>query len=259
MARPAHRVPVTSVHHYSDSYFKFRVNRPEGLRFSSGQFIMVGLTKEDGSPVMRAYSIACPYWDEELEFYSIVVPDGELTSRLCKVQTGSEILLSEKAVGTLTLAGLKPGGKRLYLLSTGTGIAPFASVIRDDQTYEQFDEVILTHTCRRVEDLSYGYDIVLAAKACPLVGEQASAKLRHYPSVTREPFETEGRITTLLESGQLFDDLGLSALDPEEDRVMICGSLEMLHDLQVIVEGAGLGRGTPRSAGEYVWEKAFTG
>lgn len=259
MAKPEHVLPVTFVEHYTDTYFRFRIERPEGFRFTSGQFIMVGLALPEGGHIMRAYSIACPYWDEQLEFYSIVVQDGALTSRLKDIQVGSEILMSAKAVGTLVLAGLKPGGKRLYMLSTGTGIAPFAAIIRDNETYEMYDEVILTHTCRGVADLEYGYRIVQEAKACPLVGEEATVKLRHYPSVTREPFETQGRITTLIESGQIFEDLGVPAFDPEVDRVMICGSLEMLHDLQALVEARGLGRGTPRNAGEYVWEKAFTG
>lgn len=259
MAKPEYTLPVTRVEHYTPSYFRFRIERPAGFRFTSGQFIMVGLALPEGGHIMRAYSIACPFWDEELEFYSIVVPDGALTSRLKDIEVGDPILMSAKPVGTLVLSGLKPGGRRLYMLSTGTGIAPFASIIRDNETYETYDDIILTHTCRRVEDLQYGYQIIQEAKECPLVGEDAIAKLRHYPTVTREPFETTGRITTLIESGQIFADLGVPGFDPEVDRVMICGSLDMLHDLQVLVEARGLSRGTPRSAGEYVWEKAFTG
>lgn len=258
MAVAAHTLTVTLVEHFTDSYFRFRTTRPDGFRFEAGQFIMIGLPGSE-KPVMRAYSIVSPSWDEELEFYSIKVEGGELTSRLKNIEVGSEVLMAAKAVGTLTLQGLRPGGKRLYMLSTGTGIAPFCSIIRDEETYEQYEDIVLTHACRGVADLKFGFDKIAEAKACPLVGEEAVRKLRHYASCTREPFEFRGRITDLIASGKLFQDLGVPKLDPEVDRVMICGSMEMLHDLRELMEAAGMGYGTPRSAGEYCWEKAFSG
>jgi len=258
MASPAYTVVITHVEHYTESYFRLRFTRPEGLRFISGQFIMIGLQLEDRH-IMRAYSIASAYWDEELEFYSIIIQDGELTSRLQHVKVGDEAILSARAVGTLTLRGLKPNAKRLFMLSTGTGIAPFASVIRDDDVYDKFDEVYLTHTCRYIKDLTYGFDRIRDAKQCPLVGEDASKKLFHYPSVTREPYKHEGRITTLIENGKFFTDLGIPPFNGETDRIMICGSLEMLRDTQKVLDVIGLERGSTRAPGEYVWEQAFSG
>ena len=258
MASVAHHLPITFVEHYTESYFRIRVERPEEFRFDSGQFVMIGLNI-DGKDVMRAYSIANAFWDEELEFYSIIVQDGELTSRLKDVKVGDTLQMSAKAVGTLTLSSLAPGGKRLFMLSTGTGVAPFASIIRDEAVYETFDEVYLTQTCRYKKDLQYAIARVEDAKKCPLVGEEASKKLKIYSSVTREPHEYEGRITNLIENGKLFTDLGIPGLNPETDRVMICGSLEMLHDTQTIVEACGLNRGTGRHPAHYCWEKAFSG
>ena len=258
MASPAFTVKITHVEHYTDSYFRLRVARPEGLRFVSGQFIMMGLQLEDRH-IMRAYSIASAYWDEEIEFYSIIIEDGDLTSRLRHVKVGDDIIMSARPVGTLTLRGLKPNGKRLFMLSTGTGIAPFASLIRDDEIYDKYEEVYLTHTCRQVNDLTYGIDRIAEAKACPLVGEEATAKLVHYGSVTREPYKYEGRITNLIENGKFFQDLGIPEFDRETDRIMICGSLEMLHDLQKLLDVIGFDRGSNTRPGEYVWEQAFTG
>jgi ferredoxin--NADP+ reductase len=249
---------VTHVENYTESYFRIRTTRPEGFRFVSGQFIMLGLQLEDG-PLMRAYSIASAHWDEELEFYSIIIQDGALTSRLQHVKVGDEVILSAKAVGTLTMRGLRPGGSRLFMLSTGTGLAPFASLIRDDDIYEKFDEIYLTQTCRFARDLEYGRRRVADAKACELVGEEASRQLVYYGTVTREPAEFEGRITRLIENGKMFTDLGIPPLNAETDRVMICGSLEMLHDTQTILEAVGLDRGSNARPGSYVWEKAFTG
>ena len=258
MASPAYTTRVTYVEHYTESYFRFRVERPEGLNFISGQFIMLGLVVND-KPLMRAYSIASPDWDDEFEFYSIIISDGALTSRLRHIKEGDDIILSAKAVGTLTTRGLLPGGKRLFLLSTGTGFAPFSCLIRDEDIYEDFEEVYVTQTCRFVKDLTYAIDRVKEAKECPLVGDEAEEKLHYYGSVTREPYKNSGRITTLIESGKLFTDLGIPAFNPETDRVMICGSLEMLHDTQVLLDAAGLSRGTNSRPGTYVWEKAFTG
>ena len=219
---------------------------------------MIGMTIE-GKDVMRAYSLANPSWDEELEFYSIIMPNGELTSRLKDIKVGDEVGMSARAVGTLTHPSLRSKGKRLFMLSTGTGVAPFASLIREEKTYEKFDEVYLTQTCRYIKDLQYATDRVAEAKECPLVGEDAQNKLRLYSSVTREPYEYEGRITNLIESGKLFTDLGIPGLNPETDRIMICGSMAMLKDTQKILDAAGLSRGNGHVPGDYCWEKAFSG
>jgi len=258
MATAAHSLRVEEVEHYTDSYFRFRLERPESLRFTSGQFIMVGLEVE-GKPLMRAYSIASPVWDEALEFYSIIIPDGRLTSRLRHIKVGDEVKLSDRPVGTLTLAPLGAGGRRLFMLSTGTGVAPFASLIRDEETYESFEEVYLTQTCRYKEDLTYAEQRVEEAKECPLVGEEATKKLRFYGTVTREPHIYQGRITNLIESGKMFEDLGIPEFNPETDRVMICGSMEMLKDTQALLDKLGFTRGFGTKPGGYVWERAFTG
>ena len=260
MAAAEYTLPVTFVEHYTDSYFRFRTKRPAGFRFLAGQFIMIGL-EIDGKTVMRAYSIASPMWDEEIEFYSIIVKDGELTSHLQKIKVGDSVLMSQRAVGSLTLnsLSLKGKGKRLFMLSTGTGVAPFISIIRDERTYECFDEVYLVQTCRYIKDLQYSQDRVQEAKECPLVGEEAQEKLRLYTSVTREPYEYEGRITTLLESGQFFTDLGIPGLNLESDRIMICGSMEMLKDTRTILDAAGMTHGSGRTPAHYCWEKAFAG
>ncbi|KAA5803948.1 ferredoxin--NADP reductase [Alkalicaulis satelles] len=248
---------VLSVRHYTDRLFAFRVTRPQSFRFRSGEFVMLGL-EVDGKPLLRAYSVASPAWDEELEFFSIKVPGGPLTSRLQHIQVGDRILLGTKSVGTLVLDALVPG-ERLYLLSTGTGIAPFAAVVRDPETYERFSKVILTHTCREAAELDYGHELVAAARADVLVGEMASKQLIHYPTTTREPSERMGRITTLIESGELFNELGVAPFDPARDRVMICGSMEMLADLKALCEKAGLEEGSNARPAHYVVEKAFVG
>jgi len=248
---------VTDVRHYTDRLFAFRLTRPQSFRFRSGEFVMLGL-EVDGKPLLRAYSVASPSWDETLEFFSIKVPDGPLTSRLQNIQVGDTVLLGKKATGTLVLDALLPG-KRLYLLSTGTGIAPFASVIRDPDTYERFDQVILTHTCREVAELKYGQDLVESIAEDPLVGEFAAGKLVYYPSVTREDFERKGRITQLMDDGVIYDELGVPPLNPETDRVMICGSMEMLADCKARCEAAGLTEGSNARPAEYVVEKAFAG
>ena len=248
---------VTDVRHYTDRLFSFRLTRPQSFRFRSGEFVMLGL-EVDGKPLLRAYSVASPSWDETLEFFSIKVPDGPLTSKLQDIKQGDQVLLGKKATGTLVLDALKPG-KRLYLLSTGTGIAPFASIIRDPETYERFEHVILTHTCREVAELKYGQDLVQAVKDDPLVGEFAAGKLTYYPSVTREEFERTGRITQLIDEGVIFRELGVPAFDPEHDRVMICGSMEMLADCKLRCERAGLTEGSNARPAEYVVEKAFAG
>ncbi|MFN4169957.1 MAG: ferredoxin--NADP reductase [Pannonibacter phragmitetus] len=248
---------VTEVKHYTDRLFKFRTTRPAAFRFRSGEFVMIGLLI-DGKPLYRAYSIASPSWDEELEFFSIKVPDGPLTQHLQKIQPGDALLLKKKPTGTLVNDALTPG-KRVYMFSTGTGIAPFASLIRDPETYEKFDQVILTHTCREVAELRYGEELVEATKNDPLIGELASEKLVHYTSVTREDFPRQGRITDLIESGKLFTDLGVPPLDPAIDRGMICGSMEMIRDTKALLEKAGLNEGANNKPGEFVVERAFVG
>ncbi len=246
-----------AVHHWTDTLFSFRLTRPAAFRFRSGEFVMLGLMV-DGKPLLRAYSVASPSWDEGLDFYSIKVADGPLTSRLQRIKVGDGVLLGKKPTGTLVLDALLPG-KRLYMFSTGTGIAPFASLIRDPETYEKFDDVILTHTCREVSELAYGEDLVKQTKDDPLTGEFASEKLRHYTSVTREDFPRTGRITTLIENKKLFDDLGVPALNPETDRVMICGSMAMLNDTKDLCEAAGLTEGSNAAPGQFVVERAFVG
>ncbi|MGV6873029.1 ferredoxin--NADP reductase [Pseudochelatococcus sp. B33] len=248
---------VLSVTHYTDRLFRFTTTRPAGFRFRSGEFVMIGLVV-DGKPIYRAYSIASPAWAEELEFFSIKVPDGPLTSHLQKIQPGDTILMRKKPTGTLVLDALTPG-KRLYMFSTGTGIAPFASLIRDPETYEKFEEVILTHTCREVAELQYGFDLVEEIRDDEVLGEIVGDKLRHYATVTREEFPFQGRITHLVETGKLFADLGVPPLDPAVDRGMICGSAAMLKDTKALLEQAGLTEGANNKPAEFVIERAFVG
>ena len=247
---------VTSVRHYTDRLFAFRVTRPRSLRFRSGEFVMIGLMGDSGKPLLRAYSIASPAWDEELEFYSIKVPDGPLTSRLQHIQAGDEIILRPKPVGTLVHDALLPG-KRLWLFATGTGFAPFASLLRDPETWDKYEEVVVTHTCRDVAELTYGREIVEALEEDPLIGEMVAGKLRYYPTTTREESAKMGRITTLIESGEVFADLDLPPLDPAVDRAMVCGSLDFNKDIKAILEEAGLNEGANSAPAEYVVEKAF--
>jgi len=249
---------VTAVRHWSEHLFSFRVTRPRSLRFRSGEFVMIGLTGDNGRPLLRAYSIASPAWDEELEFYSIKVQAGPLTSRLQHIQPGDEIILKPKAVGTLVLDALLPG-KRLWLFATGTGIAPFASLIRDPETYERYDEVILTHTTREVAALAYGEELVASVAEDPLVGEFAAGKLRYYPTTTRETSPVMGRITDHLRSGEVFERLGIPAINPATDRGMVCGSLAFNKDIMEILDGFGLREGANSEPAEYVVEKAFVG
>lgn len=261
--KPAFPVPagvfaqtVTSVEHFTDRLFKFRITRPSSFRFRSGEFVMIGLPNAE-KPVFRAYSIASPSWDEELEFYSIKVPDGPLTEHLQKIKPGDTALMRKKPTGTLVNDALLPG-KRLWMFATGTGIAPFASLIRDPETYEKFDEVILTHTCREVGELRYGQELVGALKDDPLVGEFAQG-LRLYSSTTREDYPFMGRITDLMASGKLFGDLGVPPISPETDRGMICGSMEMLRDTKAALETFGLVEGSNNRPDTFVVERAFVG
>lgn len=249
---------VLSVTHYTDRLFSFRLTRPQHFRFRSGEFVMIGLPGDNGKPVLRAYSVASPAWDEELEFFSIKVPDGPLTSRLQKIQPGDEVILARKTTGTLVLDALKPG-KRLYMFSTGTGFAPFASLVRDPETYEKFDEVIVTHTCREVAELAYSQKLVESLKTDEIFAEMIEGKLRYFSSVTREDYTVQGRITTLIETGRLFELLDVPPLNPETDRVMICGSMEMINDTKALCEAAGLTEGSNAAPDTFVVEKAFVG
>ena len=246
---------VQEVQHYTDTLFRFRVTRPTQFRFRSGEFVMIGLPNAE-KPVFRAYSVASPSWDEELEFFSIKVPDGPLTEHLQKIQPGDTVLMRKKATGTLVNDALLPG-KRVWMFSTGTGIAPFASLIRDPETYDKFDQVVLTHGCRTVPELKYGEDLVASLRDDPLVGDLVRDKLIHYTTVTREDFVRQGRLTDLIVSGKLFDDLGLPRMGPEEDRAMICGSMAMLKDTKELCLSHGLEEGANNKPAQFVVERAF--
>ena len=246
---------VQEVQHYTDSLFRFRVTRPMQFRFRSGEFVMIGLPNAE-KPVFRAYSVASPSWDEELEFFSIKVPDGPLTEHLQKIQPGDTVLMRKKPTGTLVNDALLPG-KRVWMFSTGTGIAPFASLIRDPETYDKFDQVILTHGCRTVAELKYGEDLVASLRDDPLVGDLVRDKLIHYTTVTREDFIRQGRLTDLIVSGKLFDDLGLTRMGPEEDRAMICGSMAMLKETKELCLSHGLEEGANNKPAQFVVERAF--
>ena len=254
---------VTAVRHWTDRLFSFKVTRPVSLRFRSGEFVMIGLLGDNGKPLLRAYSIASPSWDEELEFYSIKVQDGPLTSKLQHIQPGDQIILRPKPVGTLVHDALLPG-KRIWFFATGTGIAPFASLLREPQTYEDYDEVIITHTCRDVAELDYGRELIENIKQdellAELFGDGFTDKIRYYPTTTREESPKMGRITTLLKDGTVFDDLGLKGgIKPETDRAMVCGSLAFNHDIKAILEEFGLHEGANSEPKEFVVEKAFVG
>ena len=247
---------VLSVHHWTDRLFSFTTTRDASLRFSNGHFTMIGLRKEDGKPLLRAYSIASANYEEHLEFLSIKVQDGPLTSRLQHIQVGDTIIVGRKPTGTLLIDYLLPA-KRLYLLSTGTGVAPFLSIIRDPETYERFEQVVLVHGTRQVNELAYHDFIEDHLPRHELLGEILSGKLLYYPTVTREAFRNTGRVTTLLENGKIAADLGLPPLNPAEDRVMICGSPEMLRDLKAMMEARGFNEGNTTKPGDYVIERAF--
>ena len=247
---------VTSVTHWTDTLFSFRVSRPQSLRFRSGEFVMIGLLKDDGKPLLRAYSIASPSWDDELEFYSIKVPDGPLTSRLQKIEPGDQIILRPKPVGTLVLDALLPG-KRLWMICTGTGIAPFASLLRDPETWEAYEKVIVAHTCRTKAELAYGGEIIAALPNDPLIGELVSDKLHYYPTTTRESSGIEGRISDHIRDGRVFENLGMPKWAAEEDRVMVCGNLALNKDIMALCEAHGLEEGANSDPKHFVVEKAF--
>ncbi len=246
---------VLTVHHWTDRLFSFTTTRDPGFRYQSGQFTMIGLMV-DGKPLLRAYSMVSPHYAETLEFLSIKVPDGPLKSRLQHVQVGDTVLVGRKASGTLLTQNLLPG-RHLYLLSTGTGLAPFMSLVRDPEVYEQYDKVVLVHGCRQVRELAYDQLITRGLPKGEWLGEQASRQLMYYPTVTREAFRHQGRIPMLLETGQLPHDLGLPPLHREHDRFMLCGSPEMLRDTRALLDKLGLGEGNMSHRGQYVIERAF--
>jgi ferredoxin--NADP+ reductase len=256
---PFHHETVVWVKHWTDRLFSFAITRPPSFRFRSGEFVMIGLPGE-AKPILRAYSIASPNYAEDLEFLSIKVPDGPLTSRLQHIQPGDTVLLGKKPTGTLVHDALKPG-KRLYLLGTGTGLAPWLSVARDHETYEKFDKVIIGHGVREVAELCYRDLFTQDLMQDELIGEMAQAQFMYYPTVTREPFQNQGRLTTLIETGKIFQDLGFdqSKFDPETDRVMLCGSMDMIKDLAKICEDHGLIEGSNAEPGDFVLERAFVG
>src|SRR5690554_3401506 len=247
---------VLSVHHWTDTLFTFKTTRDPGLRFKNGHFIMIGLEVE-GRPLIRAYSIASPNYEDTMEFYSIKVPDGPLTSRLQHIQVGDNIIVSSKPTGTLVLDNVL-SGRNLYLFSTGTGLAPFISVIQDPETYERFEKVILVHGVRRVSDLAYSDFITENLPKHEYFGEQIREKLIYYPTVTRESFRNEGRITELMRSGKLFTDIGLPTINPGQDRAMICGGPDMLQDISAMLDEFGM-QVSKRigHAADYVIERAF--
>jgi ferredoxin--NADP+ reductase len=246
---------VLSVHHWTDRLFSFTTTRDPSLRFSNGHFTMIGL-RVNGKPLLRAYSVVSANHEEHLEFLSIKVPDGPLTSRLQHIQVGDTVIVGKKPTGTLVVDYLLPG-KRLYLLGTGTGLAPFLSIVRDPETYERFEQVIVVHGVRLVAELAYHDLLDHGLAQDELLGEVVAGKLRYYPTVTREPYLHNGRITDLIKSGRLFTDLKLPALNAAEDRVMICGSPGMLRDLRVMLEARGFKEGSTSTPGDFVIERAF--
>lgn len=246
---------VVEIHHWTDRLFSFKTTRDPSFRFKNGQFTMLGM-EVDGRPLLRAYSVVSPNYDESLEFFSIKVPNGPLTSRLQHVKVGDPIIISRKATGTLVLDNLLPG-RNLYLLGTGTGLAPFLSLARDLETYERFERVILVHGCRFVADLAYSEYIETVLPNDEYIGEEISAKLAYYPTVTREPFRHQGRITHLLETDKLPADLGLPPISPENDRVMLCGSPDMVQDIRTLLDSRAFVEGNHGEPGHFVVEKAF--
>jgi len=246
---------VVEVHHWTDSLFSLKTTRDPGFRFESGEFAMIGLEVE-GRPLLRAYSVASAHYEDHLEFLSIKVANGPLTSRLQHVKPGDTILVNRKATGTLLIHNLLPA-RNLWLLATGTGLAPFLSIIKDPEVYERFDRIILTHTVREKAEMECGDRALTELAANEYIGEIATEKLSYYPTVTREPFRTQGRITDLIRSGKVFDDLGLAPFDRDADRIMICGNPAMTIELTTWLEGLGFEMGANNRPGHFVIEKAF--
>lgn len=255
MAASLHHETVLSVHHWTPRLFTFKTTRDPALRFSNGHFTMIGM-EIDGKPLLRAYSIVSANYEEHLEFLSIKVPDGPLTSRLAHIQEGDRVIVGRKPTGTLLIDNLLPG-KRLYLLGTGTGLAPFMSILRDPATYERFERVILIHGVREVGELAYRDFLTNELPANEVLGELISTQFTYYPTVTREKYSNMGRITDLARSGKLFHDLDVPRWDPAEDRVMICGSTAMNRELKEMLENASFVEGNMSDAGTFVVERAF--
>lgn len=249
------RETVTGIQHYTDKLFSFRTTRSPSFRFDSGQFAMIGL-EVDGKPLLRAYSMASAIYDDYLEFFSIKVPDGPLTSRLQHLAPGDTVLVNAKVTGTLILSNLRPG-RRLILMATGTGFAPFASILRDPAAYENFDSIVVAYGCRQVAELAYGTSTVVGVRDHELLGELVGDKLAYYATVTREPYHRQGRITDLLFSGKMLADLGQPPLDREHDRVMVCGNPQMTADLRKTLGERGFVEGTNSTPGDFVVERAF--
>lgn len=249
------REQVTEVHHWTDRLFSFKTTRNQGFRFENGHFTMIGLER-DGKPLMRAYSMASANYEDELEFFSIKVPDGPLTSKLQDIRIGDELLVNSKATGTLVQDSLLPG-RNLYLIATGTGLAPFLSIIRDPRVYERYDKIVLTHGCRHVEELAYRELITEHLPQHEYLGEEVRSKLVYYPTVTREKFDNNGRLTDLLRIGKLAADVGLEPIDPEHDRFMICGSPSMLKEICSLLDSRGFREARQGEAAHYVIERAF--
>ena len=247
---------VLSVLHWTDRLFSVTTTRDVSLRFSNGHFTMIGLRQENGKPLLRAYSIVSANYEEHLEFFSIKVQDGPLTSRLQHIKVGDKIVVGRKPTGTLLIDYLLPG-KNLYLIGTGTGLAPFLCLIRDPATYEKYEKVILFHGVREVKELAYSEFITVDLPNHEYLGEFVKAQLLYYPSVTREPFKNRGRATDLLESGKLEADLGLPKLDPARDRLMICGSPDLNKGMRALLDARGFVEGTTTTPGDYVVERAF--
>jgi ferredoxin--NADP+ reductase len=251
---------VLSVKHWNEHLFSFTITRPASFRFRSGEFVMIGLQGDNGKPLLRAYSVASPAYAEELEFLSIKVPDGPLTSKLQQIREGDEIYLGRKPTGTLVTDALKPG-RRLFLLGTGTGLAPWMSVIRDPDVYDLFNQVVVVHSVRRVSDLAYRDWLENKLAEDPLVDEAAANQLCYVPTVTREDFHTRDRINVLIDDGRLFKDGAAepARFDPEHDRIMLCGSMAMIKETAELLEGLGFTEGSNAHPGDYVIERAFVG
>ena len=250
-----HHERVLSVHHWTERLFSFRTTRTPTFRFRSGQFVMMGLEGQ-GKPLLRAYSLASAHYDDELEFFSIKVPDGPLTSRLQHLKEGDEIVIGRKPTGTLVVDNLRPG-RTLFLLGTGTGLAPFLSIIKDPEAYEKFDRIVVAHGVRWIKDLAYSDFIANDLPNDDLVGELVREKLVYYPTVTREPFRNKGRLSLALTTNRLTETLGLPPIDAADDRFMLCGSPAMLADLRAILDARGFEEGNHGEPGAYVIEKAF--
>jgi len=249
------RQQVIHVKHYTDSLFSFRIKRPESFRFNAGEFVMLGIEHDDKT-TFRAYSICSATWDDYLEFYSIKVPTGEFTKRLQWIRPGDSILLKSKSTGSLVTTAITPGS-RLFMHATGTGLAPFLSLIQEPELYDQFDSIVLTHTCRTTPELQYGKECVEFAKAHEMIGEEVSSKLMYLGSTTRESQDNNARITQLIESGALYEQLDIALPNPESDRVLVCGSKAVNLDMRDLFQTMGFTQGSLNEPGSFVWERAF--